>query len=295
MDEQAILPDPPYFTNEDFQKFKDDDDFMPALFEWYKYVGQVCIYLAQIGRESLAVKDISPIHYAILTGLLNRCTRLMLSNIVLSHKGRFGETTAILDRCIFESSLNVRWLCLKNSEDYFERFLADGLKTEIELENKITENITDREGEVLVIEERMLKSIDNYIDKSGLTRDEINDSKKLPDIASILRDLGSDRLLYVVKQRLGSHHVHGTWPSLLSHYLEADEKNEFYPRDNNCETNPNQFVITPLLVLEALKAFITFVIEKEDAVEILNLLESIKEEIVEIHHLMVGNDFQSVN
>ncbi|PZD71574.1 hypothetical protein C1752_06194 [Acaryochloris thomasi RCC1774] len=293
MNEQAQLPEPPQFSDEEMQRCRETGDFMPMLFEWYKFVGHVCIFFAQLQRESPTVREILPIHFAILTGLLNRCARLMLSNIALSHNGNFGETTALLDRCIFESCLKLDWLCHEGNDDSFQCYLAGGLKTEIELEKEIRGKITEREdSEVLHIEKRMLSSIDRYINAAGLSREEIIEAKKLPDVSAMLRDLGHERLMYVVAQRLGSHHVHGTWPSLLLHYLEVDDDGGFTLRDHDCHTHPNQFVMTPLQVLGAITSFIVFVIEAEDAEGIVSLLDSIQEEILNINGEMIGSDFQ---
>ncbi|KFZ29908.1 hypothetical protein IDAT_02120 [Pseudidiomarina atlantica] len=296
MNGTAQLPDPPQFSDEEMQKCRESGDFMPLLFEWYKFVGQICIFFAQLQRESPAAKEIPQIHFAILTGLLNRCARLMLSNVALSHNGRFGETTAILDRCIFESSLKVEWLCHKGTDETFRRYLAGGLKTEIELEKEIADNIFEREGgEVFNIEKRMLSSIDRHINAAGLSREEISGAKKLPDVSAMLRDLGHERLMYVVAQRLGSHHVHGTWPSLLLHYLEVDDDDDgkFSLRDHDCETHPNQFVMTPLQVLGAVRAFVVYLIEEEESRPIVDLVDSIQEEIMTINNEMIGSDFQS--
>jgi len=294
MNETTLLPDPPQFSDDEMQKCRESGDFMPVLFEWYKYVGHICIFFAQLQGESPAAKEISPIHFAILTGLLNRCARLMLSNVALSHNGRFGETTALLDRCIFESSLKVEWLCHKGNDESFQRYLAGGLKTEIELEKEIDGNIAERNGgEILNIEKRMISSIDRHINAAGLSREEITEAKKLPDVSAMLRDLGHERLMYVVAQRLGSHHVHGTWPSLLLHYLEVDDNGGFSLRDHDCKTHPNQFVMTPLQVLGAVRSFIVYLIEGEEAKAVVDLLDSIQEEILNINSEMVGSDFQS--
>lgn len=265
---------------------------MPMLFEWYKFVGQLCIFFALIRRESPAVRYLPPIQYSVLTGLLNRCSRLMLANIALSHNGRFGETTALLDRCIFESCVKVMWLCHKGTDDAFRRYLADGLKTEVELAAEIKRNIAGRtENRALVIEQRMLKSIERHMALAGLSADEIVETKKLPDAASMLSDLGHMRLMYVVGQRIGSHHVHGTWPSLLMHYLEEDD-GSLVLRDHDCDTHPNQFVMIPLLVLSAMAAYIGFMLQlSEDIESMKRLIESVELEILKINSEMAEGDF----
>lgn len=284
MTEQMQVPEPPKFSDEQMEKYRASGDFMPMLFEWYKFVGHLCIFFALIKRESPAVRDVPAIQYSVLTGLLNRCARLMLANIALSHNGRFGETTALLDRCIFESCVKVMWLCHKGTEDAFKRYLADGLKTEVELSAEIQGNITNREGNrMLVIEKRMLKSIERHMALAGLSKEEVSKTKKLPNTAAMICDLGHQRLMYVVGQRLGSHHVHGTWPSLLMHYLE-EEDGSLVLRDHDCDTHPNQFVMVPLLVLSAMTAYIGYIFGfREDIEPMKSLLDSVEQEILKIN------------
>jgi len=294
MTDQMQIPDPPKFSDEQIKKCQELGDYMPMLFEWYKFVGHLCIFFALIKKESPAVRDFPSIQYSVLTGLLNRCSRLMLANIALSHNGRFGETTALLDRCIFESCVKVMWLCHKGTEDAFNRYLADGLKTEVELLTEIQGNIHEREeNRVLVIEQRMLKSIERHMATAGMTADEISKTKKLPNTAAMISDLGHQRLMYVVGQRLGSHHVHGTWPSLLLHYLE-EEDGSLVLRDHDCDTHPNQFVMVPLLVLSAIASYIGFIFDSSEDVEPMKgLLESVEQEILQINSEMSEGDFDA--
>lgn len=290
------VPDPPKFSIDEIRKCRESGDFMPMLFEWYKFVGHLCIFFALIKSESPAVRNIPAIQYSVLTGLLNRCARLMLANIALSHNGRFGETTALLDRCIFESCVKVMWLCHKGTDDAFRRYLADGLKTEVELSAEINGNIADREGNrVLAIEERMLKSIKRHMALAGLTEEEISETKKLPNTAAMISDLGHQRLMYVVGQRLGSHHVHGTWPSLLMHYLE-EQDGSLVLRDHDCDTHPNQFVMVPLLVLSAMAAYIGFIFHScADIEPMKGLLDSVEQKILQINSEMAEGDFDAVS
>ena len=218
----------------------------------------------------------------------------MLANIALSHKGFFGETTAIIDRCIFESVIKLIWLCSKGDEQSFSIFIADGLKTELELKKKIEKNISIRNGNPLIIEARMLTSIDNYISCSGLTETQIESSKKLPDLAAMIEDVGRDRLIYIVGQKIGSHYVHGTWPDLWKHYLEVKD-GEFHLRDHDCPTHLNQYVFVPLFILEVMDAFIKFICQdQEDAHNMTLLLVSVGKEIHRINIEVVGEDFEQI-
>jgi len=103
-------------------------DFCPILFEWYKYTGVIANIIASIQLESAAAKPVPKPHYGVLIGLLNRCSRLMLANVALSHRGLFGETTAIVDRCIFESAVKVLWLSRQEAEAGFTCYIGEGLK-----------------------------------------------------------------------------------------------------------------------------------------------------------------------
>lgn len=290
------LPSPPTFTEEEVQKCKDSGDYSPILFEWYKFVASLVFVIAHIMRESPALRVIPSLQFHILTGLLNRCGRLMLSNVALSHKGRFGETTAIVDRCIFESALKVTWLCTDSSHEKFVRYLADGLKTELEFKGLIEANISGRGGEEFPIEKRMLKSIANSIKAGQITESEVRDAKKLPDIAAMLSAVGLDRLTYVIAQRIGSHHVHGTWPSLLFHYLEESKEKENYlsPRGHDCTTHINQYMYIPLGVMRALAAYVHFIFANaSDAEKFEKLLESTEEEIMRVYTEAIGGDLRS--
>ncbi len=286
---------PPEITEDRLAYCQETGDFRPILFEWYKYVGLLCNFYASIRFDSPALRKLPPLHYAVLVGFLNRCSRLMFANVALSHEeGLFGETTAILDRCIFESVIKTIWLCKTGDEDRFVRFIADGLKTEIELKNQIEKIVSERGGIPLVIESRMLESIKKYISSSGLSEHEISGSKKLPDLASMIQSFCGDRLHYVIGQKLGSHHVHGTWPSLRFWYLEEHD-GMLAPRDHNCLTHVNQYVFIPIFVLQAMRAFVEFVCtEAEDKEELSKLLNGAEEEIAKLNEQIVGKDFDRI-
>jgi hypothetical protein len=175
---KEILPDPPSISEDDLRYCRESGDYRPILFEWYKFVGSLCTLLAHVKRESAAFRPIPRQHYHVLAGLLNRCARLMLSNVALSHEGRFGETTAIVDRCIFEASVKILGLSTESSQSKFTRYLADSLRTEIKFRDLIEHNITARASAASDIETRMLESIGNHVKASELDESDVNATKK---------------------------------------------------------------------------------------------------------------------
>ncbi|MGQ0506898.1 MAG: DUF5677 domain-containing protein [Myxococcaceae bacterium] len=288
------LPDPPVIQEELLAHCRSSGDFRPILFEWYKFVALLANFFARLRADSPGVRQLPPVHYAALIGLLNRIYRLMTANVALSHEGSFGETTAIVDRCIFESGVKLAWLCTGVCPDAFERFIGDGLRTELEFEKEILTRVQQRGGQVQVIEKRMLASIERHIVASGLSRTQISNCKKVPDMASMIDALGHERLLYVVGQRIGSHHVHGTWPSLRMHYLEDDEGGRLRPRDHDCETHVNQFHFIPLAVLESITAFLAFVVTDESFMAAFRVvLNGTTGEIMKISEEFIGTDFEA--
>jgi len=293
--EPMNIPLPPEFTEEQLKSCSDSGEYSPVLFEWYKYVGRLANYFACISLDSPGIRDIDEAHHSILIGLLNRCSRLILSNVTLSHEGLFGETTSIIDRCIFESAIKLNWLCANPTDENFNRFIAEGLKTEVEFKKKIELNIRNRGGEVMLVEERMLRSIESYFQKSRLTEEFIAQAKNLPNLAQMIEQVGHDRLAYVVGQKIGSHHVHGTWASLWFHYL-AETDGVIVPRDHNCPTHINQYVYVPLVLLDAIKKYFEFLITNQnECAQMIGIIDAISEEITTIFHETSTLDREAVS
>lgn len=280
------MPNHPEFTEEQIEHCNETGDFIPVLFEWYKFVGELGVIVTHIMPESPAFKKIPEINYHIVMGLLNRCCRLMLSNITLSHQGNFGETTSIIDRCIFESAIKLQWLCTNSTQEKFNQFLAHGLKTELELKKWIDDAVV-KAGEVKEIETRMLKSINKHIETSGLDEVQIKKLTKLPDISAIMKQIGYDRLMYIVAQKIGSHHVHGTWPSLFLHYLEErdiestdSELPKFQPRGHDCSMHLNQYWFISLIMLDTMSVYVGYTLHDKDANELKKQFEDTKNKIL---------------
>lgn len=293
--ENLEIPIPPHIDEAQLQSCRESDDFCPVLFEWYKFVGLLCNFFARIRMDSGDLHAIPRLHYAVLVALLNRCSRLMLANVALSHRGRFGETTAILDRCIFESVVKINWLCEKADDDSFKRLVLHGLKSDVELKHMILKNVTARGGAMLVIEQRMIESIDYYLSTVPTTEEEVDASLKLPDLASMISVTGHQRLMYLVGQCMGSHHVHGTWPSLFRDYLEEHD-GVLKPRDHDCPTHADQYIFVMCFVLDAIRSFIRFVAKPgQGQDDFISLLDGVQKKIDQLNAEVVGSDFEHVD
>ena len=292
-----MIPDPPKIDADDMRKCRETGDYSPVLFEWYKFVAGLCVTFANLLQDTPIVrKDITKRDYGILIGLLNRSARIMLANVALSHKGGFGESTSILDRSIFESCVVLSWLCKSTKKDRFDRYIASGLKTQIELKTQLEKAIDARGGVKLNIEVRMLKSVEGCLDEAGFDENKIKLTKGLPDLASMLEYLGHQRFSYTAGQRISSHHVHGTWVGLRNHYIELAD-NGVYHTKLSSPMHVNQYVYIAYVVLDALRYFVNYVFvscetEKET---LLNLFKDTANEISGINDEIIGSDYNVFN
>ena len=76
------------------------------------------------------------------------------------------------------------------------------------------------------------------------------------------------------------------------HYLEENKEGMLRPRDHDCETHVNQYVIIPLVLLSTLKTYINFIFASQDDVEPMeSLIDSIAREIRTLYEEVIGNDF----
>jgi len=291
--EGQLFPDPPAFAETDFDRVKATGDAMPILFKWYKWTGLVANQIASLDPASLGYRKLPDVEVAVLRGLMNRVSRLMVANLRLAALHKHAEAVVLLNRSIGETAIIVQWLCHGGSGDPFRRYLAKGLEAELRLKNNIETNIRARNGQPLVIEKRMLAAISKLLDLAHLTENEVESTKRLPDFASMLHALGHDDLSYTVMQRLGSHAVHGTWPDLLFHYLEV-ENDAFVLTDNVIRVEGTEFVASATVVLEAVAALARFVVSDEEfATEIAQVAQDAIGEIVRIHRLTNGDDYSA--
>ena len=220
----------------------------------------------------------------------------MLSNIRLSSTRKFGETTRLLDRCISETAIKIQWLCLKNNDDSFVQYLADGLKKDLILKKQIIENINNRNGEVQVIEKRMLYSIGNCVELSRLSEPKITGAKQLPDFAQMCNDLNYSDVFYTAIQRMASHAVHGTWSDLIFNYLSKGNEQRFHLQDLGKSTQDVQYIFIIHLVLEAMKSFLNFITSNASEINIfITVIDKVDKNIKEIRNLAWKSDFDINN
>ena len=139
----------------------------------------------------------------------------------------------------------------------------------------------------------MITSINDVIEKTGLSVEEIKACKKLPTLSDMLKDieLNNDRLIYIVAQKIGSHSIHGTWKNLIEYYLSY-ENNKYVLRDHNVKVQDIQFIESSFHVIHAIISFLKYVFkEGEIRQNMVGSMFDIREEINKIYKQNGNNDF----
>jgi len=181
----------------------------------------------------------------------------------------------------------------KNDPELFERYMADGLRSDLRLQDQIRARIAERGGRVLVVEDRMLKSISHCLSLTGMSEADVRSAKKMYDFNAICRDLQLSPEAYISIQHLGSHAIHGTWTDLLFNYLEPDGAGAFNIRDNVVRPEATHLIVVALEVISTLQEYLEFSVADEDARrELLNVCSRAQEKTLTIFRASVSGDYE---
>ena len=131
----------------------------------------------------------------------------------------------MLNRCIIESAVNLRYLLMKDDDEVYNRFVNTSLRAERELYDIILTNIENRDGSQLAIEQSMLVSIKETCEQSGVNIEEVSQKSSNwgGNFEDKLKSLEIDRRGYVALQMIPSHAVHGDWVDLIKNHLLKKE------------------------------------------------------------------------
>ena len=253
------------------------------VFELYKESVSILNLAAHLLDDAANAKGGWPRNQAICAGLIIRISKFMLVVTQLSAKGDRADVVFALNRSILESSINLEFLLAKNDDAAFEQFVRFSLGPERELYDIIQANIAERGCEVL-IEKRMLDSINSVCKKSGVKIEEVK--QKYGDwgggVRERLKALKKEKE-YVAVQRLPSHAVHGTWVDLCMRHLEYDAKADVFLPDNSF-TNVDARLLGPIatFVLQPTKLYLErFFSKVPETAKLLERIEDLQDRILE--------------
>lgn len=227
-------------------------------FELYKEARAVVHVIACLLDDAAAKKGGWPRNQAICAGLMIRISKFMLVVTQLSATRNRADVVFALNRSIMESAINLEFLVSTNEDKFFDQFVEFSLGPERELYDQIQANIAERSGQVLPIEKRMLDSINDVCQGSGVKIEEVN--QKYGDwgggVKERLKALNKEKQ-YVGVQRLPSHAVHGSWVDLYKHHLAYNANAGVFEPDTDFSLVDAR-VLAPIatLVLEAAKPYL---------------------------------------
>jgi hypothetical protein len=221
----AYLGTPVPVNDDVLRKCAEKGTHSAVAFELYKETGTVIAVCAHSYMSTSEPAEIAlSREQAICAGLLTRIAKFMVAVAQLSASAERGEVVMALNRSIFESVINLRFL-LRAEPDMFDEFIRSSLGPERDLYDVIQRNIEKRgEAGAQPIEERMLKSIDRVARLGGVDIETV-DAKQRDwggNLRERLKAMG-DGERYLFLQRIPSHAVHGTWVDLVLHHLEETE------------------------------------------------------------------------
>lgn len=215
---------------------------------------------------------------AILGGQLVRLFKLLDALLDQTCKHR-RETSIVIARLVFECIVNLRYMIANASDDLFHSYRIYSLQHELKLIELIEENIADRGGESLPIEDRMISSILASFQASGLAREEIANRRQrnwsglnLYERAKMIR---LDQA-YLAAFGGGSHSVHGNWQDLLEYHLEKLDDNCYRPNLDWCIPRPQILQTLVILAADALIDYVTYFTDN-NAPEFIQRLENLQD------------------
>lgn len=251
------MVDKPFVDKEDVAKFTDEDDFnrlgVSLLIEAGCYV---CIAVNTHGehekwdRETAAIGGNMARLYKMISGLLDQTTQ------------RRRDTSFVFARLVFETVVTLRYLIKHFSRDLVASYIKSSFKHEARLRRKIEENIAERGGVILPIEDRMMKSIDRAFASSGLHPNDLDGYKERNWGGRNLYEKADD--LEMGSAYLGafsgpSQAIHGAWGDIYAHCLQSDGDMLFSPNIEWGNPRPQLITASANLALFAVDDYIGFI------------------------------------
>ena len=284
-DADGLVGPPVDVTEETLEACRIDGRFGALLFELYKEACRlICVssnaYCSTSG-DSLKFDR----NQAICAGLMVRISKLMFSVAKLTADIEHGETVEILNRCIIESVINLRYLLLKDDDNVYDRFVKNSLVAERELRDMIQGNVKARGGETLAIEASMLRSIEDACQQSGVMLADIN--QKAGSWGGSFRDrltaLGYDWGAYTTLERIPSHAIHGDWVDLVkNHLLPKDEG--FEPNSDRLTTDGKLLSPIGMFAIEAAREYLDKYFDGPSAEPLRQRLNSLQKRLFQVEY-----------
>jgi Family of unknown function (DUF5677) len=179
---------------------------------------------------------------------------------------RRQETSFIFCRLVFETLVNIRFMIQNFSPELIDSYIAYSFRHERKLVGVIQTNIKARDGGMLPIEDRMLKSINRSAAAAGINLSESNSDPKGPWGGKNLFEKSEAVGLhgaYLAAFAGTSRSVHGNWHEIYGSHLHWDEQSRFTPNLDWRRPRPQVLFAVSILVVDALGDYFEFMCGEE--------------------------------
>lgn len=194
------------------------------------------------------------------------------------------ETSFIFGRLIFETIVSIRFLIKNFSPELIDSYVKNSFKHEARLRNTITKNIAERNGEVLPIEDRMMKSIDRSFKNAGIELSDVSGQNERnwggKNIFEKAQDVGLEES-YLGAFAGPSHSVHGAWHDVYSHNLNTEGDLQFQPNIEWGHPRPQLLFACAQLTIPVLDEYFGFMVGGD-------LQEDIRKRLVDLSSRIVA-------
>lgn len=222
----------------DPSSFSDNEAFMAFSVELMSR----CIYLLRLGASLAPNATIESRGYekhdAIIVGHMVRLAKLY-EGLATHVSQRQTELAVLFHRMIFECAVRTEYLCCvsPNRAKSLRSFVVTSYRPEkAEIDDLIEKK---KKRPLKPIEERMLKSISNWLRKDRITREELRNNKNWKidglDFRTMVEKVGGYPYPYSFGN--SSHFVHGDWFDICMHHLKRT--GEYYsPKTDYRDPDP---------------------------------------------------------
>jgi hypothetical protein len=267
---------------DEIAQFSSEDEFTELAVSLLVEVAQyVCVAAGMMGPKPLWGRD-----RAAICGNMVRLYKLLHSVLDQTCQRR-QETSFILSRLVFETLVNIRYMVKHFSPELISSYVLYSFRHERKLRDVIRANIAAREGEVLPIEDRMIKSIERSASAAGISVDDVDPRLGRPwggkNLFEKSEDVGLDGA-YLAAFGGASHSVHGNWHEIYGNHLHWDERDGFTPDLSWHRPRPQVLFALSTLIIGTLDIYFDFMCGEQASEIFEGALSDLHDRILEVNN-----------